>query len=813
MRKIISLIMAVAMVLTALSAMTITASANATWAGTGNSTWHGAEDGSGIDYVDALYFENAPSIDGYVTEAEWGKCSIEMYSEDLGTKSEGASYYNSFFYWKGADDAGSLFPMEAMVWFRWDENYFYVAALVRDRDGHSLKHGKGETWNGDALQFRVDTAGANGATGGEAYDPNIGTPWSDVTMVPDFLVGYVQIAGGFVECYESTNDKGLTAYSKPVFGEVKVAVAPSEQLSDNPLGYHEDAAAGYTTYEIAIPWKYVYENYLVPNYATLTDAEKAPYTLDYSEYSRPTGKPGRPNYNPGNEKGGIGQTFGVSLAILNAAKSGNAYNSFISWGSGITSVQTEIAPQTCAGSNEVRLVADKVQQGQYATYDASKLNASVANKVYDNVYYDYLGNDLDRANPIKDASALTTLTYDDATHQEYWGSADLYNGSIKDVGGDHGNVLEYDRVVETHTDDDGKVHTAGVDPIDQFYIDTTIIHESSAGAGDGEAWTYPLSYTMEFDVMYTGLEVVQEGRVSELGNLFGGASADYYCGYSFADKKFVVRSFSDPTDVIAQSKTYDLQQGQWYNWKFQYDNDTCTVRLLINDEVIFNINNRYFFYSNEKTLEDGCLMCWWFINTQMKMDNVKIYNFYDYVHKDSTNVDNTTGTGNGGNVSNDPVIEQGGSNIEVDKDQIVESDDGMFRISLKAKAEYKTATKLSYTFTLDPEKFEIVGIEGLEESDYKLEKTEDGKYTLTIVNIAKVKAAATGADLFALVIKGKNGATKDDLANVESGGLKVDDSYEWASAPTGDNVIYVAVIAAVMLAGCAVVVSKKKRSF
>ncbi|MBR4072287.1 MAG: hypothetical protein IKK26_07015, partial [Clostridia bacterium] len=151
---------------------------------------------------------------------------------------------------------------------------------------------------------------------------------------------------------------------------------------------------------------------------------------------------------------------------------------------------------------------------------------------------------------------------------------------------------------------------------------------------------------MEFDVMYTGLETVQEGRVSELGNLFGGASADYYCGYSFADRKFVIRSFSDPTDVIAESGNYDLQKDVWYNWKFQYDNDTCTVRLLINDEVVFNVNNRYFYYSNEKNLAEGCLMCWWFINTQMKMDNVKIYNFFDYVHRDSTNVDNTTGTGN-----------------------------------------------------------------------------------------------------------------------------------------------------------------------
>lgn len=827
MRKIISLVMVLAMILSVLSAMTFTSSANATWKGAGNSTWNGADDGSGIDYVNALYFETAPTIDGYVTEAEWGERTIELYSEDLGNKDFATSYYNSFFYWKGVSEAASLYPMAALVWLRWDENYFYVAALVRDYNAHSLKHGKGETWNGDALQFRVDPMGANAKTGGGAYDPELATPWSDATKIPDFLVGYVQIAGGFVECFESTNDKGLTAYSKPVFGEVKVAVAPSEQNASNPLGYHADAAAGYTTYEVAIPWKYIYENDLVPNYKSLTDAQKAPYVIDYSEFSKPSGRPGTPAYKPGNEKGGIGRTLGLSLAILSADKGDDGYKSFISWGSGITSVQTDEAPQTCAGSNEVKLVADKVVPGDYAKYDPSKLNASVANKKYDNVFYDYLAGDTGRANAISDANALTKLTYDNiiedkndernyelAEDQEYWGSFDLYNGSVVNVGGDHGNVLSFDKVLVTHDSEDGNEHyEAGVDAIDQFYIDTQVIAESAPGAGDGVAMTYPLSYTIEFDVMYTGLETVQEGRASELGNLFGGSSAEYYCGYSFVDKKFVVRSFADPTDVIAQSKTYDLQQGTWYNWKFQYDNDTCTVRLLINDEVIFNINNRYFYYSNEKNLAEGCLMCWWFINTQMKMDNVKIYNFYDYVHKESTNVDNTTGTGNGGGTNNGPVIEQGGSNIEVDKDQIVQAEDGTFSFAIKTQPHYKTATKLSYTFTLDPEKFEIVEIKGLDASDYKLEKAEDGKYTLTILNIAKVKAAATGSDLFTLVIKGKNGATIDDLANVKKGGLKVDDSFEYESAPTGDSMIFVAAIAVVMLAGCAVVVSKKKRSF
>ncbi len=740
MKQLISVILTIAMIASALSVMAITS--NAIAYGNGYSSWYGNDDGTGIDYVEALYFENEPTIDGYVTEAEWGERTIEMYSEELGTADECEPYYSSFFYWKcgGAD----INPMAALIWLRWDENYFYVAALVRDYDGHSLKHGQDETWNGDALQFRVDPEGANAATGGEAYDPEIGTPWSDSSKVPDFLVGYVQIAGGFVECFESTNDKGLTAYSKPVFGEVKVAVAPTEQNSDNPLGYHDDADAGYTTYEVAIPWKYVYENNLVPNYAALTSYEKAPYTMEYSEYSLPSGRPGSPNYNPGNAKGGIGRELGMSLAVFNAPKGESDYSAVMSWGSGVTSVQTQEAPQTCAGSNSVRLVATKVEQSQYAKYDPSKLNASTPSKIYDNVFYDYLAGDIDRCSPIENAGSLHALTYDNAEDQEFWGSADIYQGSVTDVGGEHGYVLSYDKTIRTHYDESGKYFEAGIDPIDHFYIDTVIIPESSVGADDGFAWRYPLSYTFESDIMYTGNEIVQEGRESELGNLFGGTSAEYYCGYSFIEKKFVVRSFDDYNDVIAESAHFDLQPNTWYNWKFQYDNETCTMRLLINNEVIFNINNRYFAYSNNSDVENGCLMCWWFVNTQMKMDNVKIYNFYDYIQNPPAADDDDN--------NNNP-----GSNPDVDiTDQKVYLD-------LVVPPHQFDFSQLVFTLEFHNDKFTFSGIKGLDEGDYTVEDLGNNSYQIIILNLDKVNSIPSDEYLFSVILTNENNSSLEDL--------------------------------------------------
>ena len=54
MKKLISVILTLAMIASALSVITITASANATWGGEGNSSWYGEDPEGGIDMVEAL---------------------------------------------------------------------------------------------------------------------------------------------------------------------------------------------------------------------------------------------------------------------------------------------------------------------------------------------------------------------------------------------------------------------------------------------------------------------------------------------------------------------------------------------------------------------------------------------------------------------------------------------------------------------------------------------------------------------------------------------------------------------------------------
>lgn len=193
-----------------------------------------------------------------------------------------------------------------------------------------------------------------------------------------------------------------------------------------------------------------------------------------------------------------------------------------------------------------------------------------------------------------------------------------------------------------------------------------------------------------------------------------------------------------------------------------------------------------------------------------------------------------------------PVIEEGGGKNEVDDDDIVVEDpstgdgtgegegtgtgtgDGTgtstpstvktFKIPVKADANYKTLTgELVYTFAFNTEKFVFDSIVGLDESDYKLELNADGTCKLTITNIEKVKAVATGEKLFDVALKSKEGVeveTKDIKFSYE-------DKYEYqkpaatpnkkpSSPATGDEFVIVAAVAVVALAAFAVATKKRR---
>ena len=770
MRKFISLAMVLAMLVSVMSLTALTTSASY-FDEEGYEEW--PDGNTGYQCVEALYFENEPTIDGSISEAEWGESTVYMSSTEAASMADNKPYYASFFYWVGAAQGtgeGDLM-IEYELWLRWDENNYYVGVKVNDYDGHSLRYGKNEAWNGDAIQFRVDPEGNN-------VSGDLRKPWSEGEFVPDIMCGYSQIAGGFFECYDNANgsEKGLTEYSNPFWGAVDVAVAPAGS------NYSKDTAAGYTTYEIAIPWKYIFEN---ADYNAKDN--NTPYTLEYSEF-----------HWRDNPNGGIGVELGMSLTVLNAEAGKSGYNSYLSWGSGVAGTNNvdEIYNQpmkTCTGSNLVVLSDASVDPnaGSFDKYDPSVLEkaSGLGSGKYDTKFYDYLAFDLDKANPITDAKQLTTLTYDDDADMEFWGSADLFLGSTIDVGGEHGKVLNYDRALVTETDEEGNTIVAGVDPVPSFYIAT----EYAPGA----AWTFPLSYTIEWDVMFTSNDISAEGHAPFLGNWFGGASSvEYQCGYSFNDRQFIVSEALSTTTNKMASYNYELEPNTWYNWKFQYDNDTCVMRLLINDEVIFNVYNRYFYYTSEEHQLNGTGMYAWFVNTQCKFDNVKIYNFYDYVNKAAGSV-----TDKPGSTGPTTSTEAGGDKIDTD---VTIRDDGKFAVAVTAKALYKTVTQLSYTFAFNADDYEFVGIEGLEEGEYTVEE-KDGVYTITINNLKPIKAAKEGDKLFDIVFSSKteglDGSTLD---------LELADSFKY-TVTTGDSMVWIIAAAVLMMASAGVVVVYKKR--
>lgn len=706
-----------------------------------------------IKYEYASLFTTPPTIDGYISREEWGSPNFTVTSTNAATTSSKEPVDNSFFYWRPGYATQDK-VMSYDVWFGWDANYFYVGVKTKDPDGHSLKAGKTNTWNGDALQIYVDYEGPNSVMEGGTFDSEANDrPWNSPTTIPDFIIGYTQIAGGFVEMFENTRKIGMTAYNNPAKGAAKVAVAPAG------MNYSPDTAAGYTTYEVAIPWNYIYHN--VPGVVTLDTTA----TVDEAAW------------------GGIDRELGVSMVLFNGEPNSSGYSNYLAWGSGICGSQIDEALATCGGSNSVMLISDEITpEAGYATYNAALLEnfARDFSGIDQNVWYDYLGGDLQRQNPLTSKDQLTTLTYDNESDLDKWGGT--YQGATVDSGDpEHGMVLDYTDLA-----------------VEQSYIDSR--------NEDVEEFRFPLSYTMEFDIKYTGnVEASEESGINKyppaLFNWFGGSNGfEYEIGYYFNDSQFkIVNSEARDLEALA-AVNYKLEPNTWYNWRFVFDNKSCTARLYINDEAIFGEDfwNRYFYYSGEEHQEKGAMMLWRMFNTQFQVDNVRIYNAEGPVPDKNVN--------EGGNTGGNPGASTGtatGSN-DLDVSKVYKDENGMFRLPVYVTSLYKQATALSFEVSMDPAAAALDSISGLNEGTYKVDDLGNGKYLITITDFQQVKAMNPGEVYFEIVIK-----PTSDTITIADLKLALKDTYKYTVA-TGDAMIYIALAAVVMGIGCAVVYKKRK---
>ena len=563
MKKIISLLTVLVIVLTSVAAA-IPA---------------GAVDGLPVAEVEAPYFDVKPTFDGIVSEAEWGEPTVWVDQQDaaqviFSEDRPEASDFNTFFYRNpaGSYDAFTL-NMSYMLWLRWDEEFFYIAVQVNDPDGHSLKNGKRDTWNGDSFQARIDPEGYNASCvlGPEFYDCEYdGKPWSR-DDIDNLLFGYVQGAGGFSEAWEYVSNKGLTPFSG---GKCIAEIVPTGAVTAEGDYYSEDAENGITTYELAIPWE---------NIDT--------FTHNYSEYS---------DTDP---TGAIGRQYGMSTVVYNADgfTGGESFNAGLSWGSGIINVQQEYYYLTCGGSNKITLSGDKVSED--GTYEAGYPACPEGYKPYIPAY-DY---DVE----IDESKHVAKLTYDRSSDMNRYGNA---------IRGERYMEPDGNWVVRWDEDPNNDV---GLN--DQNYLSTRNSYYSRG-----------CSYTMEFDIKVTDLRTFEGGYSATVYNWFGGAKTyDYICGYDFDTGKFVLSETESGKILLEKRAPFTL--GEWHHWVFQYNKDTSEMRFYFDPEMkdgrvspdaepLFEMIYRYF----DCPGKNECELIFRRLNAQIMMDNVEFYNFVDF---------------------------------------------------------------------------------------------------------------------------------------------------------------------------------------
>ena len=278
---------------------------------------------------------------------------------------------------------------------------------------------------------------------------------------------------------------------------------------------------------------------------------------------------------------------------------------------------------------------------------------------------------------------------------------------------------------------------------------------------------------------------------------------------------FKVVNSNDAEDVLAQYP-YNLKKDNWYNWKFQYDNDSCNARLWIDDlsteadnvesgtpgepgytnewgTLVINTSWRYFYYSSDYNAENGTLLLFRQMNTAVAYDNVKIYNFASATKVPVKNEGSTGGANNG------PVIDKGDATIgETTKDE-----KGLWNVGVIMDKAYVGANSLTIKLPYNAETTTFDSIAGLAEGTYTVDTSTAGMLIIKITDANVLKNTAVGAELFKILFKNDTAESAADL------GLGVP---QYEAPKSGDAMMYIIVAVAVAMLGLAIVIGKRRIS-
>lgn len=709
---------------------------------------------AGVDEVYAPYFDVKPTIDGIVSTEEWGPATVVVDQKKASNAEDPKS--NTKFFLRNSNPApgpgydSQNLTMHYEMWLRWDENYFYVAVKVTDPDGHSLKNGRNELWNGDGLQFRVDPFGSSYYV--DTYEPTTAGafPWSS-DGIDDLCFGFVESAGGFTEAWNNTTNVGISTFRG---GTCLAEVVPAG------ADYSGDSKKGITTYEIAVPWKYIDTN-----------------TQDHS-YA---------NYDDFTEKGGIWREYGMSAVVYNAdGNSGtNKWNAALAWGSGIIKEQQTKYSSSCTGSNNV--VLDELKVSELEQYNSNYAKGTGYKPPVKDVVYPF---------EIDETLHVGPITYDSEDDLDLFGL--FVNGErAQDTDGNW--VIRWD---EDNTESGNN---------EQNYLST----HGTLDDGSDAPYMSTGNYTMEFDIKITDFRTIAEGYPQTVYNWFGGSSTvDYECGYYFKDQKFEIVETTSRKTVAEKPGTF--APNEWHHWVFQYFKDNQEVRLYVDPkmengmvskdaEPLFKMSYRYF----DMPGVEKCGLIFRRLNCQIMMDNVQFYNFVDF-----------TQTGQKTGETTELVWVDETNEYDVDYTVTQNTEDGTIALGVPNKDEYKlseetayvTAVKFNLNFKDAADKAAFKKIEGLAEDDYEITENEDGTLTMNIKRLAVFKEAEEGKPVFSVIIEPVAGTVLTEEQVKEIVKIK---SIVTKTYLTGDEVLlYVGIalaIVAALGAGIVIVVKRRRR--